>query len=286
LTTLQAKDRQSLAGATPIKLAGPSGRPVKAEVTHVGQGSPIVFLHGLVGLNEHWEDVVGAISAKHMCSMLQLPLLQLKGSDCSVAGVTDMTIGFLETHTSERGTPPILIGNSFGGHVACRIAIARPDLVRGLVLTGASGLLERPLTETQRIREVQIKPTRAWVAEKIGELFYDRSIMRDEDLDRAHAELSQRQGARAMVRLSRSARKDNLGAELRKLHCPALLIWGRQDIVTPPEAASEFMSRLSDAQIVWFDRCGHVPMMEHPARFAEAVLKFGARLDVAKSNAR
>jgi pimeloyl-ACP methyl ester carboxylesterase len=56
------------------------------------------------------------------------------------------------------------------------------------------------------------------------------------------------------------------------------LIWGKQDIVTPPEAAAEFMSRLRHARIVWFDRCGHAPMIECPERFAEELLIFAGEL--------
>lgn len=234
----------------------------------------MVFLHGLVGLNEHWEQVVGLVSPHVRCVLVQIPLLDLRGSDCSVQAVGELTASAMDQVREELGGSAVLVGNSFGGHVACRLGIERPDLVRGLVLTGSSGVFERPLAETQRMREVQIRPTREWVAEKIGELFYDRSKMRPGDLDRAHTELNRRGGARAMVRLSRSARKNNLAESLSDIAAPTLLIWGTEDIVTPPEAAQEFLDRLPDARIRWFDRCGHVPMMENPEGFATALVEF------------
>lgn len=248
---------------------------VQARLVDAGRGRPVVFLHGLVGLNEHWEDVARRISHRVRCLMLEIPLLQLEGSDCSIDGVEALTVAFLEHHLSGSDAAPILVGNSFGGHVALRIAIDRPDLVGGLVLAGASGLIERSM-----VSDVQIRPSREWLSRKIGELFYDPAKnMREADLDRAHRELSDRRGARAMVKLSRSARRNHLGARIPEITAPTLLIWGRNDIVTPPEAADQFMANLPDARIVWFDECGHAPMMEKPAEFAQAVLGFADELD-------
>lgn len=253
-----------------VSVTGLSHQPVAASVVEIGEGEPFVFLHGLVGLNEHWDEVVQRVRHRLRCVMLEMPLLDLRGDDCSIQGVEMLTAKFLETHLTE---PAVLIGNSFGGHVALRVALARPDLVRGLVLAGSSGLIEKSM-----VREVQIRPSREWLAEKIGELFFDRSKMREADIDRAHRELSARGGARAMVKLSRSARRNHLGARLGDIRTPTLLIWGKQDIVTPPEAAHGFLNALPDARIVWFDRCGHAPMMECPEAFGDAVMHFADEL--------
>src|SRR5690606_11224415 len=114
---------------------------------------------------------------------------------------------------------------------ALRIAHARPDLVRALVLAGASGLIERTM-----VKGAPVRPSKEWLEEKIGELFHDKSAMNPGDVDRAHKLLNERGGARAMVKLSKTARRDNMTDDLGDIHCPTLLIWGRQDVVTPPSA--------------------------------------------------
>ncbi len=253
-----------------LVLRGLAGLDVASHVQDLGQGEPVVFLHGLVGLNDHWEGVVRGVSDRFRCILLELPLLDLEDDDCSIHGATVLTIRFLEQYL---GRPCVLVGNSFGGHVALRIALERPDLVRGLVLAGSSGLIEKSM-----VREVQIRPTRSWLEEKIGELFFDRSKMNPEDVDRAHRELSQRGHARAMVKLSRSARRNHLGEKIGHIKAPTLLIWGRQDVVTPPEAAEGFKSSIKDSRLVWFDRCGHAPMIECPELFARAMIEFGDEL--------
>lgn len=226
----------------------------------------MVFLHGLVGLNEHWEEVVGRVHNQVRCIMLELPLLDLPREVCSITGVTDLTARFLREFLED---PAVLVGNSFGGHVALRVALEHPEQVSGLVLAGSSGLIERSM-----VREVQIRPSRDWLSEKIGELFYDRSHMRDADLERAHKELSQRPKARAMVKLSRTARQNHLGDRMRDIEAPTLLLWGRQDVVTPPEAATQFDQLIPNSRLVWLDQCGHVPMVEKADEFAAELLRF------------
>jgi pimeloyl-ACP methyl ester carboxylesterase len=266
------------AGTRMITLTGAAGDQIPAKMVDVGSGRPVVFLHGLVGLNDHWEDVVRRVQHKMRCIMLELPLLQLQGEDCGVGGVSILTEQFLRgTLGIGRSTDeqPLLVGNSFGGHVALRIALQSPDLVGGLVLAGSSGLIERTM-----VKEITVRPSREWMRRKIAELFHDpEKHMREADLDRAHREISSRSGARAMVKLSRSARSDHLGERIQNIKQPCLLIWGRNDIVTPPEAAHEFMAKLADARIVWFDQCGHAPMIERPDDFARAMIDFGHELD-------
>lgn len=266
-------DTSSTLRASPatIMLRGPSGVDIGASVRDDGAGNRFVFLHGLVGLNEHWEEVIGDLVDQVRCTTLELPLLDLRGADCSVQGVTQITEAYLDEHV---GGPAVLVGNSFGGHVALRIARDRPDLVRGLVLAGSSGLIERTM-----VKGAPVRPSREWLREKIGELFHDKAKVAESDIERAHAALNSRGGARAMVRLSKTARRNHMGDDLAQIRCPTLLIWGREDIVTPPSAAQGFLDLLPDARIAWIDACGHAPMIEAPATFARAMREFAAELD-------
>ncbi|MDX2147134.1 MAG: alpha/beta hydrolase [Planctomycetota bacterium] len=267
--------------STTVNIRSPNtDAAIPAGVVDVGSGPLVVFLHGLVGLNDHWDDVVQRISHRMRCVMLQIPLLDLRDDDCSIHGVANLTAAFFDQFLAENQAagqsvePPIVVGNSFGGHVALHLAIQRPELVRALVLAGASGLIEKSL-----VRKIEIRPSRDWLSEKIGELFHDRTKMREADLDRAFKELSHPARARAMVKLSRSARRNHLGEQLHRVQVPTLLIWGRQDIVTPPEAAQQFLQLIGNSRIDWYDQCGHAPMIESPERFADSMLRFCDELE-------
>lgn len=258
-----------------VTLRGLANLDVPADICDCGHGRPVVFLHGLVGLNDHWEDSANRIVHKCRCVMLQLPLFDLKGDDCSIDGATVLTTRYLERFaTPKGGQKPVIVGNSFGGHVALRVAIERPDLIGGLILAGASGLIE-----TSMVSDIQLRPSREWLTRKIGELFHDKSKMNPADIERAYHELNDRTHARAMVRLSRTARRNHLGDEMHRITCPTLIVWGRQDIVTPPEAAIEMNARIKGSKLVWFENCGHAPMIETPEMFGDAMLTFIEELE-------
>lgn len=254
-----------------VVLSGVSGKRIEADVVERGEGPVVVFLHGLVGLNEHWERVVDSVVDRVRCVTLEMPLLELRGVDCSLSAVSAMTMQFLDKHIGE---PAVLVGNSFGGHVALRVTHERPELVSALVLAGSSGLIERTV-----VKGAPVRPSRDWLVEKIGELFYDKSKMNPEDVERAHKLLNERGGARAMVKLSKTARRDNMTDDLGDITQPTLLIWGREDVVTPPSAGQGFMELMPDARLFWIDDCGHAPMIESPGPFGEAMHSFFDHLE-------
>ena len=67
--------------------------------------------------------------------------------------------------------------------------------------------------------------------------------------------------------LAKSAIRHNMTDDLPKMDTNTLIIWGKQDIVTPPNVAEEFNSLLPNSELSWIDKCGHAPMMEHPKDF-------------------
>lgn len=244
------------------------------RIDRAGSGRALVVLNGLLGQNEHWFGCLPHLTRHAECLLIQPPLLEMKGSGCSVEGVTRLVGGVLETLIDR---PAVLVGNSLGGHVALRLALSRPDLVRGLVLVGSSGLFERTLEKAEH------SPSRAWLQKKIEGLFHDPSRMLPGMVDQAYAELSRRPAARALVKLGRSAKNDHLGDDLPKVRQPVLLAWGKQDIVTPPEVAEEFHALLPDSRLHWLDACGHAPQIEQPQQLCAYIAGFLAELTAMES---
>ena len=66
---------------------------------------------------------------------------------------------------------------------------------------------------------------------------------------------------------AKSAVRHNLADKLHKIKAPALLIWGKQDTVTPPFVADKFHELIADSRLHFLDECGHAPMMEKPDAF-------------------
>ncbi len=247
---------------------------VNLTIDEIGDGRQVVYLHGLVGNNTHWFPIVRELAHKSRSTMIGIPLLALDGQYCSVAAISDQVARTLEDLFDQ---PVVVVGSSFGGHVAAWLASERPELLNGLVLTGSSGLFEVTVEEELErglMKKVQHRPSHDWLNRKIEELFFDKSRMPQGVVDMAYDELSQRQAARAMVRLSKSTRRDHVSSRLPRITAPTLVLWGSEDVVTPPRVAEEFDCLIRDSRLRWIEDCGHAPMIECPTQFTHAVSEF------------
>ena len=74
--------------------------------------------------------------------------------------------------------------------------------------------------------------------------------------------------------LAKSAIRHNMADDLPNMKTKTLIIWGKQDNVTPPNVAEDFNSLLPNSDLLWIDKCGHAPMMEHPNNFNELMEKW------------
>jgi pimeloyl-ACP methyl ester carboxylesterase len=61
---------------------------------------------------------------------------------------------------------------------------------------------------------------------------------------------------------------------MRTLQQPTLIIWGQQDRLVPPDHARILEAKLPRSRTILFDECGHLPQLEQPQKFNEAVLEF------------
>ena len=112
----------------------------------VGQGQPLVCVHGTLGDFRTWSAVIGPLSKQ--CRVISLSLRHFfpehwhgVGNDYLMTRHVDDVIGFIE----QLGGPVDLMGHSRGGHIAFRVAEQRPDLLRKLILAEPGGELDPSL---------------------------------------------------------------------------------------------------------------------------------------------
>jgi 2-hydroxy-6-oxonona-2,4-dienedioate hydrolase len=77
-----------------------------------------------------------------------------------------------------------------------------------------------------------------------------------------------------IIYLAKSAIRHNLGDELKDIKVPCCLIWGKNDTITPPMVAEEFLNILPNSELHWIDKCGHAAMMEVPGEFNVILSEF------------
>ena len=235
-----------------------------------GEGPPVVMLHGMFGSPDNWLHQVENLSGSHRMVVLELPIFDEKWDDPSVEGLSRYTRSYLDWAGFDRA---VFVGNSLGGHIALYLACHNPERVRGLVLSGSSGLLERGYEQG-----LPTSPSRDWIYDRVAQVFYDEGTIRPGMVDEVVNFLDSRRNKFRLVKVAKAAKRTHMGGDLHRITAPTLLIWGRQDEVTPLEVAREFEEGIKGAELVLFDECGHAPMMEKPEEFTWVLADFLGRL--------
>jgi pimeloyl-ACP methyl ester carboxylesterase len=224
-----------------------------------GEGEPVVLLPGLMSRMDHWEASLEELGRACRAIALSLPIFDARLAEPSIGELARHVARFLEALDIPRA---VVGGNSLGGHVALELALSHPERVSGLILTGSSGLFERGFT-----RHVPHRPTADYVRAKMEEVVYDPLLITPAWVECVRQIVTTRATALRVLRFARAARRNGVGRRLPGLAAPALLIWGREDRITPPPVAERFLALLPDAELWLLARCGHAPMLERPRAF-------------------
>jgi pyruvate dehydrogenase E2 component (dihydrolipoamide acetyltransferase) len=245
-----------------------------------GAGAPIVLIHG-VGTNRSiWSRAVPALAAERSVTMLDLPGFgrsppperwQLEPVAASVAAALEQEVG----------EPFDLVGSSLGGAVALTLAAARPDLIRRLLLAAPAGV--RPAPGPLPMIAGRIAGPYLFARRTAGLRFADSAQARrlflagtvadGSSLDVEAATLIWRASEQAVslrVAMTAAAAAD-LRRLTRELELPFGLIWGSLDRIVPAHTAERILEIAPDAPLELIAGAGHIPHLERPREFVQAL---------------
>lgn len=236
------------------------------------KGGPknLVLLHGLFGALSNFEDLIQHFGSKYNVIVPILPIYELPILSVSLGGL----VNHLQDFVKYKGLSDInLLGNSLGGHIGLLFALEELPLLRSLILTGSSGLFESGMGNSF--------PKRGdyeFMKAKTEETFYDPKVATKELVDEVFEIVNNRGKAIRIIATAKSAIRHNLSDKLHNIKVPSLLIWGRNDTITPPFVAEKFKELLPNARLEFIDKCGHAPMMEQPDLFNKILEDFLEKL--------
>lgn len=226
----------------------------------------VILLHGLFGSLSNWSAVIDTFGLEYNVYAPELPLFNRSVRRNSL----EQLVFYVEKYIKENQiVNPILIGNSLGGHVALLYALKNPNNFEKLVLVGSSGLFENTLSASfVRVKDYD------YIKSKVEEVFETKEVITKELIDDVYSTANNPLKALSLIAIARDAKRQNLKDVLHKINRPVLLVWGKQDHVTPPEVAEEFYQHLPNSRLEYIDNCGHVPMMEQPQVFNKFLTQF------------
>ncbi|MAU72422.1 MAG: alpha/beta hydrolase [Pseudozobellia sp.] len=232
----------------------------KYRYMEIGEGTPIIILHGLMGGLSNFQGVTDFFPKKgYKVLVPELPIYDMPMLKTNVKQFAKFLEGFIEFKGLN---DVILLGNSLGGHIGLLHTKMYPEMVKALVITGSSGLYESAMGDGY--------PRRGdyeFIKKKAEAVFYDPAVATKEIVDEVFATVNDRNKIIKTLAIAKSAIRHNMANDLPTMETPTCIIWGEDDNVTPPDVANLFHELLPDSDLFWIEKCGHAPMMEHPIEF-------------------
>jgi 2-hydroxy-6-oxonona-2,4-dienedioate hydrolase len=232
----------------------------KFKYIEIGEGTPIIILHGLMGGLSNFHGVTEHFPPKGYKVLIpELPIYDMPMLKTNVKQFAKYVQKFIVFKGLK---DVILLGNSLGGHIGLLHTKMYPEMVKALVITGSSGLYESAMGAGY--------PKRGdyeFIKKKAQDVFYDPEVATKEIVDEVFATVNDRVRLVKTLAIAKSAIRHNMAQDLPKMRTPTCIIWGENDSVTPPDVADLFHELLPDSDLFWMKECGHAPMMEHPKEF-------------------
>ena len=220
----------------------------------VGEGSPIVLVHGFGSSAYTWRHVIPDLAARHRVAAIDLP--GYGASQLPDEPSVELLIEAVVTALQWMGSPALLVGSSLGGGIAALVASRRPELVGRLVLVDATGYR---LDSARRPPPVRLAASRAvtlaahlplrriatwWT---LRQVFADPGLVTAEMVDEYAAPFFRSGAIECQRRLLGSEAPDDVPRLLRAIRCPVLVVWGREDRWIPLRDADRLGGDLDDA---------------------------------------
>jgi pimeloyl-ACP methyl ester carboxylesterase len=250
------------------------GGQLELTVEVAGDGPPLVYLHPAVGMA--WDPFLERLASDFTIHAPHVPGTSPGHPDAirEVDDLWDLVLVYEEAVRALGLARPAVVGQSFGGMLACELAAAFPALFSRIVLLDPIGLW------------LDEHPVANWVAAAPEDLSV--LLFRDpqSEVARAAAALPDDPDARiaaivgASWALGCTAKfvwpipDKGLARRLHRIEVPTLVVWGRDDKLISSAYAEEFGKRIAGSRVEVIDECGHVPQVEQPEKTLTLVSEF------------
>ena len=253
-----------------------------ADVNYVelGEGKPILFVHGISGSWQNWLENLPHFGRSHRAIALDLPgfgASPMPSWEIDMPAYGRLVHDFCEKLGVEGAT---IVGNSMGGFIAVEAVTSGPARFDRLVLVSAAGIINTWNPEERAVAT-------AWAWKVFGPHFADRgrfivsrrrarevvfrSFVRYPGRLREDLLLEQIEGglhhADGFGDALHAVIHHDIRERLGEIEMPTMIVWGQSDRVIPMGAALSYHRRIPHSRLEIFERTGHVPQLERPARF-------------------
>ena len=253
------------------------------HVKDEGSGPPLVLIHGTASSLHTWDGWTEILRHERRIVRFDLPGFGLTGPNVDEDYSVTRYVRTLKALLDRLGIegPVDIAGNSLGGFVAWRYALANPDHVRAMVLVDAAGYasVDGGATALEAGRVPIIKrllrkvTPRALVASGLYDVYANDALVTPELVER-HYQLLLRAGNRDALIARLATPWEDYERQIPQITQPTLVMWGVSDAWIPVAVGERFVADLPNAELRVYERAGHVPHEELPRETASDLRAF------------
>lgn len=240
-----------------------------------GDGPPLVLFHSLLSDRASFDRIAPELAKSFRVIVPELPGFGLSPAvNGGLAAVADRMAEVVRE--AARGQDAIVLGNGYGGFVALQMAIRHPGIATRLVLADTGAAFSEPGRQAFRSMAAA---SLAKGLEAITDVAMRRLFAAD--FQDANPDLMKDRRA-AFLRTDPEVFRDacnalaelDLRPQLSGVKVPVLVLVGEQDEATPPPMSHELNAGLPDARLIVLKGCAHVPQLQSPRAFLDAIGDF------------
>ena len=245
--------------------------PYRVHYLVAGEGRPLVLVHGLGGRAEEWAPLMNGLAKQHF----RVYALDLLGYGRSDRPDVDYTIEtevrivqqFLDSQKLEQ---PDLGGWSMGGWIVLQLAVEHPGRVRRLMVFDAAGVKFTGPADLSPLRP----KTPAELNALMKILFAHPPQVSDYSARGILRQYAPGDWVVGRALASMMTGKELLDGKLGAVKEPVLLVWGKQDVLTPLDMAQAMQREMPQSRLEVFDDCAHMTPLECSGRVVPEVARF------------
>jgi pimeloyl-ACP methyl ester carboxylesterase len=246
----------------------------------LGTGDTIIFLHGFGASSYCWRHVSAALSLKYRVILIDLKGFGLSDKPLdekySASDQADIIINFIRKNNIQNVT---LAGHSFGGAVTLltylKLSEEGDNPIKSLILIDSAAYKQKIPSFIAMLRIpvinkliLSILPDNFVVKWILKESFYDDKKITDEMI-KTYVSLKRLPGAQyALIKTAEQLtlpHLDEITEKYKEIKAPVLIIWGREDEITPLSIGQRLEKDIPNSKLVIIPQCGHIPQEEKPS---------------------
>ncbi len=240
-----------------------------------GEGPALFLFHSLLSDRASFASIEPELARSHRVVTPELP--GFGGSQAvsgGLAAVADRMAELVKDAAGDRDA--IVLGNGYGGFVALQMAIRHPSIAKKLILADCGAAFSEAGREAFRnmAAGAKAKGLVAITDVAMRRLFAPEFQAAHPDLMRDRRDAFLKTDSAVLQAACAQLAELDLRPDLTKVKMPVLVLVGEHDEATPPPMSHELAALLPDARLKVLEGCAHVPQLQAPRVFLDAIADF------------